>query len=117
MTLWIDELARDAADPLEAGRKMRRVFFALGKVARRQLTVNLLRKLCERRVGTHEIEKVAQNVIKGGGRRNLTVIDFLLKTKLDDALKWTERTKQQFMREKENLYTTINRGGLVKERF
>ena len=117
MTLWIEELASEAAEPITAGRKMRAVFFCLGKLVNRQLTTNLLRKLIERRVGTHEVEKSARLTIKDNLRRNLEVVDFLLKIKLKDAEKWTERLRKQFLREKENLYTSINRGGLLKVAF
>ena len=65
MTLWIETLAEDAADPTEAGRKMRRSFFTLVKLTNRQLTVDLLRKLCERKVGTLEVEGLARKVIRG----------------------------------------------------
>ena len=117
MALWIDDLAREAADPSEAGRKMRQCFYTLGKLTNRQLTVDLLRKLCERRVGTHEVESTARRVIKGQVRRNLEVVEFLLKIKLRDALRWTAQLTKQFLREKDNLYMSINRGGLIKQEF
>ena len=66
----IDELAEEAADPTEAGRKMRQVYFSHCKLTYRQLTIDLLRKLIERGVGTHEVEKLAQKVIKGESRRS-----------------------------------------------
>ena len=117
MTFWIEELANEAADPVVAGKKMREVFYCLGKLVNRQLTVDCLRKLIERKVGTHEVEKSARLTIKNDRRRNLEVVDFLLKIKLKDALKWTERLQKQFLREKEKLYTSINRGGLLKVAF
>ena len=117
MTFWIEELAREAADPVVAGRKMREVFYCLGKLVNRQLTADCLRKLIERRVGTHEVEKSARLTIKEDRRRNLEVVDFLLKIKLKDALKWTDRLQKRFLREKEKVYMSINRGGLLKVAF
>ena len=70
MTSRIDELAEEAADPTEAGRKMRQVYFSHCKLTYRQLTIDLLRKLIERGMGTHEVEKLAQKVIKGESRRS-----------------------------------------------
>ena len=40
VTLMIQELAMEAADPEEAGRKMRQTFYSLGKLSNRQLTVD-----------------------------------------------------------------------------
>ena len=56
VTSRIDNLAREAADPHEAGWKMRQVYFTQIKLTKRQLTVDLLRKLLERGIGTHEVE-------------------------------------------------------------
>ena len=44
MTSRIDELAEEAADPIEAGRKMRQVYFTHRKLTNRQLTVDLLKQ-------------------------------------------------------------------------
>ena len=49
---------------------MRQCYFTLGKLTKRQLTVDCLRKLCVRRVGTHEVERLARSFIKGETRRN-----------------------------------------------
>lgn len=38
MTFWIDNLADEAADPIEAGRKMRQCYYTLEKLTKRQLT-------------------------------------------------------------------------------
>ena len=51
MTVEIDRLAQEAADPVEAGQKMRQVYFTQVKLTNRQLTVDLLRKLYERAIG------------------------------------------------------------------
>ena len=66
----IERLAREAADPVEAGQKMRQVYFTQVKLTNRQLTVDLLRKLYEREIGTHKVEQLAKKVIKGESRRN-----------------------------------------------
>ena len=117
MTFWIEELAQEAADPIVAGMKMRQVFYTLNKLTNRQLTVDLLRKLYERKVGTHEVESVAKKLVKGETRRNPELVKTILQIKLDDALVWVNRIKKQLMREKVNLYISINRGGLLKEEF
>ena len=117
MTLWIDNLAQEAADPTEAGRKMRQCFYTLGKLTKRQLTLDCLRKLCVRRVGTHEVERMARMVVRGEGRRNSKIVVNLLGMKLEDAMEMVERLKKQFMREKVALYMTISRGGMIKEEF
>ena len=117
MALWIDELAGEAADPTEAGRKMRRCFYTLGKITKRQLTVNCLRKLVVRKVGTHEVEGLAKKVIKGEERRSPKIVLSLLQMKLEDALRQVEKAKKQFMREKVSLYMSINRGGVLKQEF
>ena len=117
MAFWIDELAGEAADPTEAGRKMRRCFYTLGKITKRQLTVDCLRKLVVRKVGTHEVEGLARKVIKGEERRNPKIVLALLQMKLEDAMKQVERGKKQFMREKVSLYMSINRGGMLKQEF
>ena len=70
MTSRINQLAREAADPEEAGKKMRQVYFTNCKLTNRQLTVDLLRKLFERGVGTHDVESIAKKIIKGEPRRN-----------------------------------------------
>ena len=59
MTSRIDELAEEAADPFEAGKRMRQVYFTNCKLTNRQLTVDLLKKLYERGVGTHDVESIA----------------------------------------------------------
>ena len=64
MTSRIEYLAREAADPIEAGKKMRQVYFTNCKLTNRQLTVDLLKKLLERGVGTHDVESIALKVIK-----------------------------------------------------
>ena len=117
MALWIDELAGEAADPTEAGRKMRRCFYTLEKITKRQLTVDCLRKLVMRKVGTHEVEGLAKKVIKGEERRNPKIVLSLLQMKLEDALKQVEKAKKQFSREKMSLYMSINRSGMLKEEF
>ena len=61
----IEELAEEAADPFEAGKRMRQVYFTNCKLTNRQLTVDLLKKLFERGVGTHDVESIALKVIKG----------------------------------------------------
>ena len=52
MTSRIDELADEAADPLEAGKRMRQVYFTNCKLTNRQLTVDLLKKLYQRTEGS-----------------------------------------------------------------
>ena len=115
MTLWIDNLAQEAADPIEAGRMMRQCFFSLGKLTKRQLTVDFLRRLFVRKVGTNEVERMAKGIIRGEERRNPKHVVILLEMKLDDAVRIMERLKKQFMREKVSLYMTISRGGPDKE--
>ena len=117
VTSRIDILAREAADPYEAGQKMRQVFFTQIKLTKRQLTVDLLRKLLERGVGTHEVEQLAQRVIKGESRRNPEIVKNLLKLKLEDAIKWRKRINKQSWKEKQELYGIINRRGVLKEEF
>ena len=70
MTTTIDNLAMEAADPLVAGEKMRQLYLTHCKLTNRQLTVDLLMKLMEFKVGTHEVEKIALSLIKGEVRRN-----------------------------------------------
>ena len=65
MTFWIDNLADEAADPTEAGRKMRQINFTLRKLTKRQLTVDCLRKLRMRKVGTNEVETMSSSMIRG----------------------------------------------------
>ena len=60
----INQLATEAADPFVAGEKMRQVYFAQIKLTNRQLTVDLLKKLFERGVGTHEVESIDQRSAK-----------------------------------------------------
>ena len=60
MTLCIENLAQEAADPIVAGRKMRQYYYTLEKLTKRQLTVDFLRKLCVRKMGTHEVKKMAR---------------------------------------------------------
>ena len=88
MTFKIDRLAQEAADPFEAGQKMRQVYFTQVKLTNRQLTVDLLRKLFERGVGTHEVEQLAGRVIKGESRRNPEIVKNILRLKLEDAIRW-----------------------------
>ena len=117
MTLRIEELAREAADPEEAGRKMRQVYFSLIKLTNRQLTVDSLEKMKERKVGSHEIEKLAKQMVKGETRRNPEIVEAVIKIKLEDAKRWVKKKKKQFLKDKADLYTSINRGGLAKEHF
>ena len=109
----INQLATEAADPIVAGEKMRQVFFAQIKLTNRQLTVDFLRKMLERRVGTHEVESLAQRVIKWDGRRNPEVVATLLRIKLKDAISWAQRLKKEFLKKKAELYKSINRNGLI----
>ena len=67
MTSRIDELADEAADPFEAGKRMRQVYFTNCKLTNRQLTVDLLKKLFERGVGTHDVESIALKVRAASG--------------------------------------------------
>ena len=87
MTSRIEYLAREAADPFEAGKRMRQVYFSNCKLTNRQLTVDLLKKLYERGVGTHEVESVARKVIKGEPRRNPKIVKAIIEIKLEDALR------------------------------
>ena len=89
MTTEIERLAREAADPVEAGQKMRQVYFTQVKLTNRQLTVDLLRKLYEREIGTHEVEQLAKKVIKGESRRNPKIVQNLIMfTRLFHISKW-----------------------------
>jgi len=117
VTLKIAELAMEAADPELAGRKMRQVFFSLDKLTNRQLTVDSLEKMKERKVGTHEIERLAMQMIKGETRRNPEIVEAVIKIKLEDARRWVRRKRKKFLMEKADLYTTITRVGLIKEEF
>ena len=117
MATTIDNLAREAADPLAAGRMMRQLYLTHCKLTNRQLTVDLLSKMVQFKVGTHEVEKMSLSLIKGEERRNPEIVTTLLKIKLEDAFKWKVKIKKQFLREKEELYKIINRGGLLKETF
>ena len=117
MTSRINQLAREAADPEEAGKKMRQVYFTNCKLTNRQLTVDLLRKLFERGVGTHDVESIAKKIIKGEPRRNPNIVKSIIKIKLEDALKWQHRIRQQILKEKEELYRVISRRGRLKEEF
>ena len=74
---------------------MRQVYFTQIKLTKRQLTVDLLRKLFEREVGTHEVEQLAQKVIKEESRRNPEIVKSLLKLKLEDAIKCRKRINKQ----------------------
>ena len=117
MTSRIEYLAREAADPFEAGKRMRQVYFSNCKLTNRQLTVDLLKKLYERGVGTHEVESVARKVIKGEPRRNPKIVKAIIGIKLEDALRWQHRTRRQCLMEKAELYRFINRRGRLKEKF
>ena len=117
MTSRIEYLAREAADPYEAGKRMRQVYFTNCKLTNRQLTVDLLKKLYERGVGTHEVESVARKVIKGEPRRNPKIVKAIIGIKLEDALRWQHRTRRQCLMEKAELYRFINRRGRLKEEF
>ena len=117
MTSRIEYLAREAADPFEAGKRMRQVYFSNCKLTNRQLTVDLLKKLYERGVGTHEVESVARKVIKGEPRRNPKIVKAIIEIKLEDALRWQHRTRRQCLVEKAELYSFINRRGRLKEEF
>ena len=117
MTMEIERLAREAADPVEAGRKMRQVYFTQVKLTNRQLAVDLLRKLFERGVGTHEVEQLAGKVIKGESRRNPDIVKNLLRLKLEDAIRCKKRINKQGWKEKRELYRVINRRGLLKDEF
>ena len=64
MTSRINQLAEEAADPQEAGKKMRQVYFTNCKLTNRQLTVDLLRELLERGVGTRVVESESREVGK-----------------------------------------------------
>jgi len=80
--------------------------------------VDYLRKLCERKVGTHEVEGLASKVIRGqGGRRNPLIVVELLRMKLKDAEEQLVWARKLFERSKTNLYMTINRRGAIKEEF
>ena len=109
----INQLATEAADPIVAGEKMRQVYFVQIKLTNRQLTVDFLRKMLERKVGTHEVESLAQRVIKWDGRRNPEVVATLLRMKLKDAIAWAQRLKKEFLKKKAELYKSINRNGLI----
>ena len=76
MTSRIEYLAREAADPIEAGKRIRQVYFTNCKLTNRQLTVDLLKKLYERGVGTHEVASIAQ----GGGVPLIQLPNSILKT-------------------------------------
>ena len=76
MTSRIEYLAREAADPIEAGKRIRQVYFTNCKLTNRQLTVDLLKKLYERGVGTHEVTSIAQ----GGGVPLIQLPNSILKT-------------------------------------
>ena len=59
--------------------------------------MDLLRKLCERNVGTKEVEVMASRVIRGQkGRRNSLIILELMKMKLKDAEKQLVTVRRQF---------------------
>ena len=96
---------------------MRQCYYTLEKLTKRQLTVDCLRKLRVRKVGTNEVEGMAMKIIKGEGRRNPKIVLTLLEMKLEDAMRIVERQRKQFMREKLSLYMTINRKGMIKEKF
>ena len=117
MTSKIQELAEEASDPEEAGRKMRQLYFTNCKLTNRQLTVDLLKKLLERGVGTHDVENLSLKLIKGEPRRNPEIVKTLIRIKLEDAQKWQHRIRKQSLKEKAELYRLINRRGLIKEEF
>ena len=117
MTSRIEYLAREAADPYEAGKRMRQVYFTNCKLTNRQLTVDLLKKLYERGVGTHEVESIARKLIRGVPRRNPSIVKALIKIKLEDAMRWHHRTRRQCLMERAELYRFINRRGQLKEEF
>ena len=93
MTFKIDRLAQEAADPEEAGRRMRQVYFTQVKLTKRQLTIDLLRKLYERGVGTNEVEQLAKKVIKGELRKNPDIVKYLLKLKMRKEAKFASVDK------------------------
>ena len=68
-------------------------------------------------VGTHDVESIAKKIIKGEPRRNPNVVKSIIKIKLEDALKWQHRIRQQILKEKEELYRVISRRGRLKEEF
>ena len=117
MTSRIEELAGEASDPYEAGQKMRQLYFTNCKLTKRQLTVDILKKLLERGVGTHDVESIARKVIKGEPRRNPEIVKALIKMKLEDAIKWQNCIRRQSLKEKAELYRVINRRGLIKVEF
>ena len=117
MAYRIEELAREAADPEMAGRKMRQVYYSLDKLTNRQLTVNSLEKMKERKVGSNEIEKLAKQMVKGETKRNPSIVEAIINIKLEDARKWMKRKKKQFLKDKADLYTSISRGGMIKTEF
>ena len=78
---------------------MRQVYSAQIKLTNRQLTVDFLKKILERKVGTHEVEALAQKVVKGEDRRNPEIVATLLRIKLNDAIMWAQRQKKRVLEE------------------
>ena len=92
---WMEDLAVNAAEPTEAGEKMRHNYYALIKLTNRQLTVDILRKLCERKVGVREVESMARKVIKGEEhRRNPKIVVEIMNMKLKHAEEQVVKTRK-----------------------
>ena len=99
---YIRELAQECYDPNRASQAMHDLLCSNMKLSRRTLTTNLLIKLKQLGIGTHDVEKYAMGVSKQNVRktRNVQLIRDILKHKANDAKYDQECVRKEFIRNK-----------------
>ena len=89
------------------------------KLTKRNLTLNVLRKLFDKNIGTNEVMNNAVSMSKQFVRKrfNDKLVKYVMQMKIVDAEKEQQSTRHEFYRMKSQYYQYVNKNGLIDMMF
>ena len=115
----IRHLSLQSPDPMWADRAMHTLLCTNIKLTRRVLTKNVLKKLKQLGIGTNDVEKYAGIVCKQNvkQKRNVDLIKYTMKTKVDDAIFDEKMIRREFVRKSVVFGRTIRKHSQIDMEF
>ena len=112
-------LSYQLPDPPRADRAMHHLLCNNIKLTRKVLTRNLIRTIMKRDIGTNEVEKYVDIVCKQNvkKKRNVSMIRYTMRMKLDDAEFDEKMIRKQFNMKRSEYEKATIRGSPVDEEF
>ena len=85
------------ADPTKVARAMLDTGKKHMKLTRRQISLNTLERLMKKQLGTEDVERMSEKVVKQGKKRDVAFINFVMRRRKQDAEDKTNKARTEWL--------------------